>query len=113
MAGKFVITRGKDSKFYFALKAGNGEKILQSQGYADKRGCLNGVESVRKNSVEEKRFTREVAKDGRFYFTLLAANSQQIGRSQMYKSESGRDNGIASVGRNAAEAAVLEQLDTA
>ena len=53
MAGKFVITRGKDSKFYFALKAGNGEKILQSQGYADKRGCLNGVESVRKNAVEE------------------------------------------------------------
>lgn len=110
MAGKFVITRGKDNKFYFALKAGNGEQILQSQGYADKRGCLNGVESVRKNAIEEKRFTKEIAKDGRFYFTLLAANSQQIGRSQMYKSESGRDNGV---GRNAADAAILEQLDPA
>jgi uncharacterized protein YegP (UPF0339 family) len=49
MAGKFVITTGKDNKFYFNLKAGNGEVILTSQGYKDKAGCLNGIESVKKN----------------------------------------------------------------
>lgn len=33
MAGKFVITKGKDEKFYFSLKAGNGEVILMSGGW--------------------------------------------------------------------------------
>jgi uncharacterized protein YegP (UPF0339 family) len=50
MAGKFTQSVGKDGKFYFALKAGNGEVILQSQGYASKASCAKGIESVRANA---------------------------------------------------------------
>ena len=108
MAGKFVVHKGKDGKDYFALKAGNGEVIFTSQGYASRKSCLNGIESVRKNSQSDERFEVRTAKDGRTYFVLKATNGQEVGRSQMYKSDSGCRNGMKSVAKNAADAAVVE-----
>ncbi|MGD8697056.1 MAG: YegP family protein, partial [Gammaproteobacteria bacterium] len=46
--------------------------------------------------------------DGRHYFVLKATNGQVVGQSQMYKTESGCANGIASVTKNAPDAAVVE-----
>lgn len=109
MAGKFVITRGKDDKFYFNLKAGNGEVILTSQGYKNKRDCENGIESVRRNSQNEARFAVKKASSGQDFFVLTATNGQTIGKSQMYKGESGCGNGMKSVAKNAADAPVVDQ----
>ena len=106
MAGKFVVTVGKDGQDYFALKAGNGETILQSEGYKARKSCANGIESVRKNCVDDNKFEVREAKDGRKYFNIKANNGQEIGRSQMYKSASGLRNGMASVQRNAPSAKV-------
>lgn len=106
MAAKFVVSTGKDGKRYFVLKAGNGEVILQSQGYKTESGCMNGIESVRNNAPNPDRFECREAKDGRTYFVLKASNGQEIGRSQMYKSDSGCKNGMASVAKNATEARV-------
>ena len=109
MPGKFVVYTGKDGKDYFRLKAANGEVIFTSQGYASRKSCLNGIESVRKNSQDESRFEVRTAKDGRGYFVLKAGNGQEIGRSQMYKSDSGCRNGKKSVAKNAADAALVEE----
>ena len=105
---KFVITVRKNGEFQFNLKASNGEVILTSEGYTTKSACLNGVESVKKNAVEEKRFEKLVAKNGKPYFTLKATNGQIIGQSQMYASERNRNNGIASVMKTAPVAEVVE-----
>lgn len=109
MAGKFVLSKGKDGKDYFVLKAGNGEVILQSQGYSSASGCENGIESVRTNAADESKFECREAKDGRTYFVLKASNGQEIGRSQMYKTDSGCKNGMASVAKNAADATVVDE----
>lgn len=109
MAGKFVTFTGNDGKHYFKLKAGNGEVILTSQGYKAAKDCANGVESVRKNGVNEARFETKTAANGKHYFVLKATNGQVIGKSQMYKTESGCANGVASVGRSAPDAAVVEE----
>ncbi len=95
-------------KFHFRLKAKNGEIILTGQGYKTKADCLNGVESVKKNSASESNFEAKEASDGRGYFTLKASNGQVIGQSQMYKSESGLKNGIASIQTNATDAEVKD-----
>ena len=108
--GKFVVTTRKNGEFQFNLKAGNGEVILSSEGYTTKAACLNGIESVKKNSQEEKRFELLEAKNGKLYFNLKATNGQVIGTSQMYASESGAKNGIASVAKNSPEAEVVEEL---
>ncbi|MBE6125495.1 MAG: DUF1508 domain-containing protein [Erysipelotrichaceae bacterium] len=49
---KFEMYIDKAGEFRFRLKARNGEIILASEGYAQKAGCKNGIESVRKNAVD-------------------------------------------------------------
>jgi len=98
----------KTEKFHFRLKAKNGEIIFTGQAYKDKGGCENGVESVRKNGSDESKFEIKDSTNGKQYFVLKAGNGQIIGQSQMYKSESGLKNGIASVGKNSAEGKVKD-----
>jgi hypothetical protein len=50
----------------------------------------------------------KVAKNGEFYFNLLAANSQGILKSEMYKSKSAAMNGIASVQKNCVDDSCYE-----
>lgn len=107
--GKFEITKRKNGEIQFNLKAGNGQVILTSEGYTTKASCENGIESVRKNSRDESRYDRKSSTNGKSYFNLKAANGQVVGSSQMYESESSRDNGIASVKSNAPEATIDDQ----
>lgn len=107
--GKFVVTTRKNGDFQFALKATNGQVILSSQGYKAKPTCLNGIESVRKNSQDDSKFERLTAKDGSPYFNLKATNGQVIGNSQMYSSAASMEAGIASVAKNAPDAEVVEE----
>ncbi|MBK8987446.1 MAG: YegP family protein [Chloroflexi bacterium] len=106
---KFQLFQGNNQEYYFRLNARNGEQILASEGYQTLANCMNGIESVKKNAADGRRFERKVAKDGRFYFNLTATNGQVIGKSQMYKSEDGRDNGIQAV-QNVAADAPIEDL---
>lgn len=108
MAGKFEVYTDKAGEHRFRLKAGNGEIILTSEGYKQKDGCANGIESVRRNATNSAQFEKVTTDSGKFRFNLKAKNHQVIGTSQSYDSESGRDNGIASVGRNAPDAKVVD-----
>lgn len=49
---KFEMYEDKAGEFRFCLKARNGEIIGTSEGYTAKAGCLNGIESVKKNAAE-------------------------------------------------------------
>jgi uncharacterized protein YegP (UPF0339 family) len=104
--GKFEIKKDKAGKFRFNLKAGNGQIILSSEGYNTKSACENGIESVKKNSQNDNMFERKVAKNGSPCFNLKASNGQVIGTSEMYSGNSGMENGIASVKKNAPKASV-------
>lgn len=109
MAGKFVVDERSNGEFQFNLKAGNGLVILTSEGYAARAGCLNGVDSVRKNSQDDARYERKTSGNGKPFFNLTASNGQVIGSSQMYADEAGRDNGIASVKSNAPDAELVDE----
>ena len=106
---KFVISKRTNGEFQFNLKAGNGQVILTSEGYASKANCENGIASVRKNSQDDSKSEKKTASNGKFFFNLKATNGQVIGSSQMYEAEAGRDNGIVSVKTNAPEATVVEE----
>ncbi len=103
---KFEIYKDKGSEFRFRLKAGNGENILASEGYKSKDSCENGISSVQKNAASEGNFEKLESNSGKHYFNLKAGNGQVIGTSQMYASSGSRDNGIASVQKNAPGASV-------
>lgn len=107
--GKFVITKRKNGEFQFNLKAGNGQTILSSEGYTTMAACKNGIESVKKNAVEDARYERKEAKNGAPYFNLKAGNGQVIGLSEMYSSVAACENGIESVKKNAPDAEVVDE----
>ena len=120
MAGKFIITKAKNGEYTFNLKASNGEVILTaSETYTSMAACENGVNSVKKNALPpvEDQTRNESAKHpkyelyqdkaGEFRFRLKAANGENIGKSEGYKAKASAKKGIASIGKNAPEAAVV------
>ena len=50
----FEWYKDKAGKFRFRLKAPNGEVIAISEAYETKQGCVNGIESVKKNAPAAK-----------------------------------------------------------
>jgi len=50
MAGSFVVQKSSNGQYYFVLKAGNGERIAQSEMYSSKSAALSGIESVKANA---------------------------------------------------------------
>lgn len=106
--GKFEIYKGHDDKFYFRLKAGNGQVILVSQGYSTKPAAKNGIKSVKTNALNDTQFDRKESKNQKFFFNLLAKNKEIIGSSEMYETKASVNNGIKSVAKNAPAAGIFE-----
>ncbi len=51
---KFELYQDKAGEFRFRLKAKNGQIIGTSEGYKAVKSALNGIASVKKNSVDAK-----------------------------------------------------------
>ena len=49
---KFEVYNDKAGEFRFRLKATNGQIIAVSEGYKALSGCMNGIESVKKNAPD-------------------------------------------------------------
>ncbi len=100
MAGWFELKKASNGQFHFTLNASNGQTVLGSEMYTARASAQNGIASVQANCANNERYSKATASNGKFYFTLKAANSQVIGQSQMYASEASRDAGIESVKTN-------------
>jgi uncharacterized protein YegP (UPF0339 family) len=101
MAAKFEIKKSSNGKFFFNLKAANGQVVLTSEMYNSKPSALTGVEAVRKSVGRSDSFVRKTDKSGKAFFVLLAGNKEPIGHSEAYASMKSLEKGIASVQRNA------------
>lgn len=49
---KFELFLDKAGQYRFRLKARNGKIVAVSEGYTNKPGCENGIESVRANAAD-------------------------------------------------------------
>ncbi len=96
-SSRFETFKGKDGSFYFHLIAGNGQKVLQSQGYTTLASAKSGVESVKNNGLDGNRYLVREANDGSHYFVLTATNGRIIGVSEMYVSKSNAERGALTV----------------
>jgi uncharacterized protein YegP (UPF0339 family) len=108
MKGTFEIKKAVNGKFVFNLKSANDQIILTSQMYDSKEGAGHGIASVRENAAIDERYEEKTGSDGHPYFVLCAANSQVIGRSQMYSSREAMRKGMASVKKNAQDAETVD-----
>ena len=118
--GKFVV-RKTNTGIKFDLKAGNGEVIATSEVYKSPASCNKGIASVQKNApvaaVENQTvegFTKEkcpkfeifLDKKEQFRFRLKATNGQIIAIGEGYTTKPNGEKGIASVQKNAVDAAI-------
>ncbi len=51
---KFEMYLDKAGEYRFRLKARNGEIIAVGEGYKAKAGCLNGIDSIKRNAPDAK-----------------------------------------------------------
>jgi uncharacterized protein len=101
MPGKFELKQSANGQFFFNLKAANGQVILSSETYMERRGAEGGIASVQKNAPDDNRYQRKESSGGQSYFVLTATNGQTIGKSEMYSSAAAMEKGIESVKSNA------------
>jgi len=105
---KFQIYKS-GTEYRYRLRARNGEIILHGEGYTSKQGCLNGIDSVKRNSPNDGRYDRKTAVNGQYYFVLKASNGEPIGVSETYTTTAARENGIEAV-KKVAPTAPIEDL---
>ncbi len=120
---KFVI-RSVNSGVKFDLFAANGQSILTSEVYTTLAACRKGIASVAKNAPKAKledqtepgfqtltnpKFEMYFDKAGAWRFRLKARNGEIIAVSERYSARAGCLNGIESVKKNAAIAAIMEE----
>lgn len=108
MAGFFEIRSAANDRFFFNLKAGNGEIILTSGLFPTIAAATTAIDAVKLHAPTEANFERKVAANDKPYFLLRNANGETLGRSEQYASTSSMENGIKSVMRNAAIAGVKD-----
>lgn len=112
--GYFIITKNScaTQPYHWVFKASNGETILKSENYSSKQMAENGIKSVMENSNNLANFEIKQAKDGSYYFNLLAKNHQVIGTSEMYVSKQGMQNGINAIMKYVSHATINDiQVD--
>ncbi len=99
--------------FSFRFIDDDGAVILKSENYKAKNSALNGIESVKKNAVSEKRYDLKTAKNGKFYFNLKSTNGQIVGTSTMFANEVDRQKAMTLLGGDAASALLDDQSGAA
>ena len=107
--GKFVVSTSRGGGNYFNLKATNGQVIITSVMYTSSADCNEAIESVRKYCTDDSRYERKISADNKPYFNLTTPEGQVIGKSEMYESSAGMENGIASVKKNGISTIVVEE----
>ncbi len=108
MTGKFELYRDRSGAYRYRMKAGNGQVVLTGEGYNSRAACMDGIESVRKNSQKETAFELYVDKKGEHRFRLKASNGEIIGQGEGYSSKSACMKGTASIRKNAPASNVVE-----
>ena len=105
---KFETFLGKNNEHYFRLINDKGEILLSSEGYTQKEGLLNGIESVKKNIVVPELYELKTAANGKHFFNLKAKNGQVISKSAMWDSKDLLDTYLKTMKTEVPQADVIE-----
>ncbi|CAN5462996.1 hypothetical protein BH09MYX1_BH09MYX1_38730 [soil metagenome] len=79
---------GMDGKLYFDFVAGNGQNVLRSEGYTSAQGAAKGIAAVTSAGVDASAYDVQLAKNGEYYFNIVAANHEVVATSETYSTKS-------------------------
>jgi hypothetical protein len=90
---RFTVFEGADGRYFFNLRAKNGQVVLQSQGYTSEAAAYNGTFSVANYGRTRSGYDIRQSASGAYYFNVKAENGQVVGTSQTYSSKSNANRG--------------------
>jgi len=96
--------------FSFTFVNEEGKMLLKSENYKAKDSASKGINSVKKNCIEDKRYVLKESTNGMFFFNVKSANGQVVATSAMYPSVQDRTDAINHVKTNAPGCSIEEQL---
>jgi uncharacterized protein YegP (UPF0339 family) len=79
---------GMDGKYYFDFVAGNGQNVLRSEAYATSQSATKGIAAVTAAGVDPSAYQINLAKNGEYYFNIVAANHEIVATSEAYATKS-------------------------
>jgi uncharacterized protein YegP (UPF0339 family) len=106
---KFVIRKKTTGEFQFDFIDKEGNIILRSGTYTRKTMCINGIESVKRNSKDNSKFNLKKSPNDEPYFNLKSFNGKILGVSKIFEDKSSRNNSIESLKSKALEAPIEDQ----
>lgn len=109
-AGKWVIVKDEDGKYYAKLLASNGGVLLQTENYSSLSGVKNGIQTIKKN-VDGGNFATSIDKHGHYSFKLFSMSNRLICQSEDYSSKAKCESGINSVKRFAKTDLIINEID--
>jgi len=92
------LKKTKDNDYRFLVKSDTGKTLLKSVAFnsqEDLNETLNNFKA--QNDMNRKLFERKTNTEGKFLIELKNQKGQTIGRSGLYSSEAGMENGILNI----------------
>ena len=95
-SARFETFVGIDDQVYFELIASNGKNMLRSEGYASLSNAKRGIQALIDNGQDESAYRVKQARNGEFYFNVVARNGETLSSSEMYATKSSAERGAKS-----------------
>ena len=111
---KLILTDDNDQateeRYFFELRASNGERLLTSEEYLSYQGALKGIQT-HKDNAEKGNFRITVSKKGDYIFKLLTAKNTLLCTGANYKNLERCESAVASTKRFAATAILQDEVE--
>ena len=88
------IKKYKENGYDFSVKAEDGGNLLNSVSFSSEGEIKKIIEDLQKTINAQNVFERRTNHEGKFLFNVKGSNGKRIGRSELYSSEAGMENGI-------------------
>ncbi|MFT6369803.1 MAG: hypothetical protein ACJAUQ_001559 [Maribacter sp.] len=88
------IKKTKSNNYKFFVKSETGKVLLKSIPFAEEQSLRETIGSLSGAPSLPKRFERKTNFNGQFLFELKNQQGKLIGKSGLYSSEAGMENGI-------------------
>lgn len=102
------INKEDNNTYNFSLNTPHGNALLYSIGFSSEEEIKNVVDSLRFPDKPQYAFERRTDHNGNFLFNLKDKKGRLIGKSQLYSSEAGMENGIKNLKNRIAHLKKLE-----
>lgn len=93
--GKFTVEKF-NKEYSWDLKASNGQILCQAEGYTSKKGCLDSIETFKKN-VETGTFKCIKDKNNRYFFKLYSSAGRVSAIGESYPTKDSAESAANSV----------------